>query len=308
MASTNQSPFYQQAEGKFLNAKTDEERLKWLDEMIRECPKHKSAEKMLANLKTRRKKLLQKLNKSKKSGSGKSSSKSNIKKHEMQAVILGKTNTGKSSLLFILTNTFPLIADYEFTTKNPQQGIFHYKNAGVQIQLIEIPAIESEYFDKGLVNSADTLIFLITNISDIQEIESKIHNTHAKRIIVFNKIDLLNDLEKRKISATLQSKKYDFVLISTKTEESINELKEKILKSFNKLRVYTKEPGKSPSDKPIILDPTSTVKDVAEKILHGFSKQITETKIWGPSSKFPGQKVSLKHILKDLDVVEFKTR
>src|SRR3989344_1449581 len=124
MASTNQSPFYQQAEGKFLNAKTDEERLKWLDEMIRECPKHKSAEKMLANLKTRRKKLLEKLNKSKKSGSGKSSSKSNIKKHEMQAVILGKTNTGKSSLLFILTNTFPLIADYEFTTKNPQQGIF----------------------------------------------------------------------------------------------------------------------------------------------------------------------------------------
>ena len=52
----------------------------------------------------------------------------------------------------------------------------------------------------------------------------------------------------------------------------------------------------------------STVYDVAEKILKGFSKTVAETKIWGPSSKFAGQKVGLKHKLKDLDVVEFKTR
>jgi len=64
MASTNQSPFYQKAESKFLDAQTDSEKIKWLDEMIKECPKHKSAEKMLANLKTRRKKLLVKLEKS----------------------------------------------------------------------------------------------------------------------------------------------------------------------------------------------------------------------------------------------------
>ena len=50
------------------------------------------------------------------------------------------------------------------------------------------------------------------------------------------------------------------------------------------------------------------VKDVAEKILKGFSNKVVETKIWGPSSKFPGQKVGLNHKLIDLDVVEFKTR
>ena len=53
MASTNQSPQYQSAEAMFLQAQTNEERLRWLEEMIRECPKHKSSEKMLANLKTR---------------------------------------------------------------------------------------------------------------------------------------------------------------------------------------------------------------------------------------------------------------
>ena len=80
-----------------------------------------------------------------------------------------------------------------------------------------------------------------------------------------------------------------------------------IFESFNKIRVYTKEPGKEKSNRPIILNPNSRVKDVAEKILKGFSKKIRETKIWGPSSKFAGQKVGLTHKIKDLDIIEFKT-
>ena len=56
------------------------------------------------------------------------------------------------------------------------------------------------------------------------------------------------------------------------------------------------------------MNPDSTLKNVAEKILKGFSEKVRETKIWGPSSKFPGQKIGLKHKLKDLDVVEFRTR
>ena len=48
--------------------------------------------------------------------------------------------------------------------------------------------------------------------------------------------------------------------------------------------------------------------DVAEKILHGFSNKVKETKIWGPSSKFSGQIVSFRHVLKDMDIVEFKTK
>ena len=61
-------------------------------------------------------------------------------------------------------------------------------------------------------------------------------------------------------------------------------------------------------EKPVILDKESTVKDVAEKIFHGFSEKIKETRITGPSSKFSNQIVGLKHKVKDLDVVEFKTR
>jgi hypothetical protein len=58
----------------------------------------------------------------------------------------------------------------------------------------------------------------------------------------------------------------------------------------------------------MIMEKNSTVKSVAEKILKGLSEKIKEARIWGPSSKFPGQIVGLNHKLKDLDVVEFKTR
>src|SRR3989339_677388 len=128
-----------------------------------------------------------------------------------------------------------------------------------------------------------------------------------EQIIIFNKIDKLSEQEHRKISATLQSKKYNFILISTKTKQNIEELKEKIFKSFDSIRIFTKEPGKEKSPKPVIIKPNSTVGDIAEKILKGFSKKIKQTKIWGPSSKFAGQSVGLKHKLKDLDVVEFRT-
>jgi len=299
----NAHPEYLAAEKEHLSAKTPEEKLKTLENMISLAPKHKGAENLRAQLKTKRKKLLEQINKSKKAGKF---SKAGIKKHEMQAVIVGKTNSGKSSLLASLTNAKPKISESNFTTKEPVIGMMPYLRTNMQ--LIEIPAIESEYYDRGLTNSADVLLIIVDKIEEIKEIEESTPKVQGKKIILFNKVDLLDEKEKRKIFSTLQSKKYDFVLISTKTGENIEELKEKIFKSFDKIRIYTKEPGKEKTQIPIILKQGSEVKDVAEKILHGFSNQIKETRITGPSSKFPNQKVGLNHKLKDLDVVEFKTR
>ena len=299
MASTNQSPFYKKAEARFLTAQTDEERIDALKEMIRECPKHKSSEKMLANLKTRYKKFNAQFEKTKKT---KKASKKGIKKEDMQVVIIGFTNSGKSSLLDLLTNTQPEIASYNFTTKNPMVGILNYQ--GCQIQLIEIPAIGSDYYDKGLAHTADTILILINYLEDLGKIEPLLENIQGKKIIVFN---IKEEIDKRKLEATLKSKKHNFAIINTQKQEGLENLKEKIFQSFDNIRVFTKEPGKEKSKKPIILQPNSTVKDVAEKILHGFSNKVKQTKIWGPSSKFSGQEVGLNHKLKDGDVVEFKT-
>ncbi len=296
----NAHPEFLAAEKEYNLAQTLEEKIEKLKKMISHAPAHKGAENLRAQLKLRLKKLQQQLDKSKKS---KKSSKTGIKKADMQAVIIGLTNTGKSSLLSLLTNTKPEIADYNFTTKYPQQGIMNY--ASTQIQLIEIPAIESEYYNRSIPHTADTLLIIITALNQIEKINNLLGKNPGKKIIIFN---IKNPLDKRKLEATLKSKKYNYTIINLHSQKNLEELKEKIFKSFDKIRVYTKEPGKEKSPKPIILKPDSTVKDVAEKILHGFSKSVSETKIWGPSSKFAGQKIGLKHKLKDLDVIEFKTR
>ena len=300
----NAHPDFIYAEKEYYLAEGLENKLKALEKMISLVPKHKGAENLRAQLKLRYKKLKEKITTEKKSKRG---SRIGIKKEDMQAAIIGKTGTGKSSLLSFLTNAHPEIADYNFTTKIPVVGMMDYN--GVSIQLIEVPAIESEYYDRGIANSADSILILITNLSQIPEAEKKLDKFSGKKIIVFNKTDLLSESEKRKISATLQSRRYNFQLISTKTEEGIEQLKEKLFQSFGKIRVYTKQPNeKQKAKKPIILFPDSIVKDVAEKILKGFSSKVKETRIWGPSSKYPGQVVGLQHKMKDLDIVEFKTR
>jgi uncharacterized protein len=299
----NAHPEYLAAQKEYLAAQTPEERLEALENMISLAPSHKGAENLRSELKTRYKKLKEKLEKGKKAGK---STKASIKKEEMQAVIIGFTGSGKSTLLNNLTNVKTQVGDFAFTTRNSVVGVMDYH--GSKVQIIEIPAVESEYYDRGLANSADVVIVLITELKQLEEIKKYLERTRGKKIIAFNKIDSLSENEIRKINATLQSKKLDFVMISGKEKQNLPELKDKIFRCFGKIRVYTKEPGKQTDrNRPLILGPEADVRDVAEKILKGFSSKIKETRIWGPSSKFPGQKVGLKHRVKDMDVVEFKT-
>lgn len=301
----NVSPAYAQAELEYLNATSPEEKIEKLKNMIREMPGHKGAESLRAQLRSRLKRFQEQLEKSKKSGKNK---KVGIRKEDMQAMIVGKTNSGKSSLLSTLTNAHPKTSQNKFTTTKTKIGMMPFESTS--IQLIEVPAIESEYYDKGIVYTSDVILMVVTNLEELNEIKDKIR-TQGKKIIVFNKIDLLSENEKRKLKATLKSKyrNYKFVLTSIKTLKGIDELKEKLFQSFGKIRVYTREPGKkSDKKRPMIFEPGATVKDVAEKILKGFSKKVKQIRIWGPSSKFSGQIVSLKHKLKDLDIVEFKTK
>jgi len=302
----NASPEYGHAEKEYHLAQTTEEKIEKLKKMLSVAPKHKSSENLIAQLRTRLKKFQGEIERTKKLSKSRGG-KTGIKKSEMQAVIVGFTNSGKSSLLSLLTKARAKISETNFATIHAILGMMPYQ--GTQIQLIEIPAIDSDYYDKGIVYTADSILVLIQNLEELKKIEPLLQ-TQGKKIIALNKSDLLSELEKRKLEATLKSKykNYEFVFISCLTREGIEELKEKIFKSFNKIRVYTKEPKKEKSNNPIILEPETSVKEVAEKILKGFSEKVKETKIWGPSSKFPGQKVGLQHKLKDLDIVEFKTR
>ena len=299
-------PEYLKAEREYSESKTNEEKLTALNKMISHAPKHKGGENLRQQLTQRRKKIEEEIDKKQKRKKG---TKIGIKKGDLQAVIVGKSNSGKSSLINLLTNVGTKISPISFTTKEPIVGIMNYQET--QLQLIELPAIEGENFERGIVHTADTIILLAKKFEEFKEIETLLPRNSAKKIYVLNKSDLLNSEEKRKIFAKMQSKKYNFAIISSLAhlkDDLIEELKKKIFETFDIIRIFTKEPGKEKKERPMIMKPKSTIKDAAEKILKGFSRKVVETKIWGPSSKFGGQIVGLNHELKDMDIIEFKTR
>ncbi len=299
----NASHEFISAEKRYLEAKTLEEKISRLEEMIRVAPKHKSSENLLKELRTRLKKFKEKLSARKKSGK---SSRKSIRKEGFQCVLMGLPNSGKSSLLAKLTNAQPKISPYPFSTSRPEIGTMDYQ--GVKAQIIDLPPIGSENLDLSLVNTTDCIIIVITSLNDLQKIYPYLQKSQGKKIIVYSKSDILSSEQQRKTEATIKSKNLNGILTSSITLQGIELLKEKIFNLMHVIRIYTKEPGKKPSQIPIVLHENSTVKDAAEKILKGFSAKIKFTILTGPSSKFPNQKVGLAHICKDKDIVEFHTR
>jgi hypothetical protein len=261
---------------------------------------------MLRNLTTRYKKLKDSLYIKKKTNKG---NQQGIKKSDMQCVLLGHPNTGKSTIFNILTEYNPIskVSQYPHTTLKPLIGTFNYED--VKIQIIDDSPIPNQ--DKSLINSTDTLLIVFDDIKQIDEIEKNIWKSKANKIYIFNKTDKYLQHDLRKIKATLKSKyrKINFILFSESSSKiEINKLKKMIFETFPVIRVYTKEPNKEKSEKPMILKKNSTIEVAAEKILKGLSKNIINAKIWGPSSKFSGQLVGIKHELKDRDIIEIRSR
>lgn len=301
--SINASYEYLNAEKVYAQAQTLEQRIAALEEMIRTCPSHKGAENLRAELRSRLKKLLEKKEKSKKTGK---STRATIKKEGFQCVLIGFPNSGKSSLLAALTNAHPPVSLVPFTTTQPELGTLNYQ--GIKAQLIDLPSIGSDAFDIGIINTADCILLVVISLNEIEKITPLLSRAQGTRLIALNKADMLSEHELRKLHERVKSKKLNAILVSALTGFNISELKEAIVRSMNVIRVYTKEPGKSPSAIPVVLPQNSTVKDVAESILKGFSQRVKETRLTGPSSKFPNQRVGLTHILKDKDIVEFHTK
>ena len=96
----------------------------------------------------------------------------------MQAVIIGLTNSGKSSILKALTNANPKIASYGFTTTEPEIGTLTFANCNIQI--VDLPPIGSQNFDLGVVNNAETIIIVIEKLHELESVINSLKNKTAK--------------------------------------------------------------------------------------------------------------------------------
>ena len=160
--------------------------------------------------------------------------------------IIGLPNAGKSSLLASITSANPKIANYKFTTLNPNLGVAVYDDK--EITLADIPGlIEGAHKGVGLgtkflkhIERCKTFLHLIDvtekdlirSYKQIRAELGKYSKSLLKKneIIVLNKIDLIDkknlDSKKKILSGKIKKKIYD---LSTLDKSKISKIKSKLL-------------------------------------------------------------------------------
>jgi len=266
---TNVTVEYTKAQGKYLNAKTKEEKIAALEDMLSAVPDHKGTENL-------RKELKQRLAKLRQQKESKASRKSIMipKEGDAQVCILGLTQSGKSTLLSKLTNARPKISEHPFTTTKPQIGTFEFE--GVKIQMIEIPSSFRSVF-MSIVQSSDGIILIYRNNDDLNQLKDILANFRIRRPFV-----------------------------EIKKDDDVERIKNSVWNMLGLIRIYCKEPGKKPEKKALVLKKNSTVEDAAKKIHKDFIKYFKFARVWG-SSKYPGEKVGSDYTLRDKDILEIHT-
>ncbi|MEA1964587.1 MAG: GTPase [Candidatus Aerophobetes bacterium] len=326
----NLPPQYYEIEKKYRLARTNQEKIAILKEMLSIIPKHKGTDRLQGKLKAK----ISKLNKEteKKQRGGKQTYSHHIPKQGAgQVVLIGAPNTGKSQIISKVTDADAEIAPYPFTTYKPIVGMMPFED--IKIQLIDTPPIaenSTESYVAEIIKSSD-LILLIANLGSddiLEEVDTVIKElrrakilidskekkiekekgwSYKNTIMVANKIDIKGGKERFSILREFYEDKLPLISISAKEEENLKKFKEEVYKALQIIRIYTKAPGK-PIDKsePVILKEESNVLDAARFIHKDFVSRLKYARIWS-KNKFDGQEVKKDYILKDGDVLEFHT-
>ena len=160
--------------------------------------------------------------------------------------IIGLPNAGKSSLLASLTSANPKIANYKFTTLNPNLGVAMYDDK--EITLADIPGlIEGAHTGTGVgikflkhIERCKTLLHLI-DITEENLVKSykQVRNELKKyskdllkkeELVVFNKVDLIaKDQINKKISIFKKKVDKNVLSMSTIDKKTVSNIKSKLI-------------------------------------------------------------------------------
>jgi ribosome-interacting GTPase 1 len=326
--AANLTPQYLKAEEEYRRAQTTADELRWLEVMFREMPKHKSSEKLQADLKqkiSRARKELEAERKSPKAGHGVRIPRQGAG----TAVLIGGPNSGKSRLLAALTRAQPEVAPYPFTTHHPLPGMMPWED--VMVQLIDTPPITRDFLEpylQGMIRGADVVVLLVDlgsddGIEQIQDLLDKLNQTktrlartshldendvglsYTQTLVAPNKIDLPEAAERLTLSRELCPLDFSEYVISAEHGQGLEALKNAIYAALGVIRVYTKLPTHKEADfdRPFTLRQGGTVLDVAELVHKDIAATLKHARIWG-KSVHDGTVVKGDHVLHDRDIVE----
>lgn len=371
-----------------LAAKNPRDKLRAFQEFLSAIPKHKGNERLRAQIKTKIARIREELAERKGKRSGARSPWAVEREGAAQVMILGATNSGRSSLLRAVTNAQVTVAPYSYTTQRPVPGMLEHED--VQIQLVELPApqvnqdgsfqLRPESVD--LIRSADGLLILVdltreplkqyqrlikaldeariltqrqslrveivrengsgevrvaasggrpsctneqirqllhsygiknalvrtygeVSIEDIEDAVLEDAAIYKPSIVVANKADapLAQQIAEEFVGQIPRS--MQVLAVSCLTRQGLEKLGGEIFRSLGVIRVYTKEPNMTrASDEPFVVPAGTTVRELARRIHTDLAERYRYSRIWGPTSKFAGERVGPDHVLGDRDIVE----
>jgi ribosome-interacting GTPase 1 len=330
----NLTPQYLAAEQRFKEAKTLQEKVERLEEMLATIPKHKGTEKLQGDLKRRLAKLREESDK--KHGSSKGAYLYTVPREGAgQVLLVGAPNTGKSRLLSRLTKAAPEIADYPFTTQRPQPGMMHFED--IQIQLVDMPPVAAENYEPwmgGIIRQSD-LVLLVVDLGsaevldEIEEVTKTLEGSRIRlvsaeserdddtsaaalqTILVANKSDQPLASENLPILQEFFGALFEIHAVSAETGSGLEPLRRIVFQKLRVIRVYTKAPGKKldQDSTPFVLKEGSTVIDAARAVHRDFAQTLKFARLWSPErpgrkTEYIGQMVDRNHALEDGDILE----
>ncbi|HEY3216031.1 MAG TPA: GTPase [Candidatus Eisenbacteria bacterium] len=327
MAPANLPPDYKEAEQRFRQASSHEEKLGVLREMLALLPKHKGTDKLQADLRRRISKLEEEGEQARKRGGHRFDPGHVRREGAGQWVLLGPPNAGKSELLRALTHAHPEVAPYPFTTRVPLPGMMPFED--VQVQLVDTPAVTAQHaepFMTNLVRGADGVALVLDVVAEdraegLSALEAFLEHgriwprTRAlparaspllvvkSVFVVLNKCDLDPGGSVAALAGTGTEGLPAFA-VSAAHGAGLEELRRALFNGLERIRIYAKEPGKKPDlERPFVLSRGATVHDLAQAVHKEVAERLRYARIWG-AARFDGQQVDRHHVLADRDVVE----
>jgi len=333
---TNVTPEYKAAEADFRKARTPEDRLECLREMLRTIPKHKGTEHLQAELKTKVKELTEALAGPRKGGARTGPPTVVHAEGAAQVALLGPPNSGKSSLHDRLTGSHAEVGLFPFTTQFPQPGMLPFED--INFQLVDLPPVSAQHLPPWLANTLQpaAAALLVVDLGDpgcVEQVD-ELHDLLSPArvtltgswepyvpgedddlfaivlptLLVATKTDQLADPEAELATfRELTGYPYPAVAVSTVDGQGLDQVGPFLFEHLGVVRVYTKVPGQPPDmTRPFTVQRGQTVGDVATLVHKEIAADLRYARLWGRGT-FDGQQVGRDHALADGDVVELHT-
>ncbi|NQS97452.1 MAG: 50S ribosome-binding GTPase [candidate division Zixibacteria bacterium] len=320
----NLPPDYFAAEERYRQAKTNEEKIRILEEMLAIMPKHKGTDHLKADLRS-------KISRLQKEGSKKKVvARYNpyaVEREDCpQVVLIGPPNSGKSSLLNALTGAASEAAEYPYTTVKPFPGIFRCDN--FRFQLLDLPPIVGDSMEGwmgDLIRASDgaMIVLDVSRAETMNEMETlfiALDNANVFLQGLKGENPPLGTIPKTAIAAlnksdaaapeALESLKGEFEerFITVKTSAvgnpNSNDICRGLARCLKVMRIYTKIPGRQADmDEPYIVNVGTNVISLAGIVHRELAENFKYARVWGGKT-FDGQRVGKEHRLEDEYVVE----